>query len=139
MAGYTDNNEAIWSSVVPSFGNLIFTFTLAGLFQIDHLGALVHKQCRCHSRASHADLIYIHYSLAAMPISDSSCRYTNCGSCIANDKCGFCFAFDPTIKQYLNDTCSSVAAKDSYSINNNSCPLYMELPNDTTPLIRNLL
>ena len=145
MAGYTDN-EAIWLSVVPGFGN--FFFTLIGLFLVDHLGR---RKLWFLSNTGLilgllmlilSFMIYIQYSLVATPISGdiSSCRYRNCGSCIANNKCGFCVAFDPTTNQYLNGTCSSVATKDSFINNstNYSCPLYMEPVNGTTALIDTL-
>lgn len=113
MAGFSDNS-AIWLSTIPAFGN--FIFTIVGLLLVDRLGR------RKLLIGSLVGVVFGFLLLSgsfiasnvtsplAMPLNNTICDYTRCGTCVGNSHCGYC-----TVIGNYSNTGTCVPAKDEHS------------------------
>ena len=109
MFGYNDQ-QAIWFSILPAFAN--FTFTAVGLYFVERVGrrkllivSLV-GVVFWFGVLSMSFFLSNQHSPATVPLYiGAQCDFKNCGTCVANSKCGFC-AVEVDDGKYSNGTCT---------------------------------
>ena len=131
MAGFSDN-QSIWLSAIPAFGN--FIFTIVGLILVDRLGR---RKLLIGSLIgvivgflllSGSFILSDVQSVRAHSLLNDKCSYTSCGTCVGDSRCGFC-AYHNDTGVYINGTCSPGNKHHSdcfISNNTDDCQLYSD-------------
>jgi len=108
MAGFSDRSS-IWLSTIPSSAN--FIFTIVGLLLVERLGRrrllLISSAGTLFSFALLASVFYgmVVYSPEATPITNDTCSFSRCGSCVSYSSCGFCADRVINNNSYIHGTC----------------------------------
>ena len=133
MAGFSDRSS-IWLSTIPSSAN--FIFTIVGLLLVERLGRrkllLVSSAGTVISFALLASVFYgmIQSSPEATPITNDTCSFSRCGSCVGHSGCGFCAEHVVGNDSYVHGTCVP-----SKQLHNGTVASAFEIANFVCPVV----
>ena len=112
MAGFSDRSS-IWLATIPGGAN--FLFTIVGLLLVDRMGRrklLIGSMSGVifsFALLSVTFFLMDKFSPYGQPFpGKNSCKYSQCGACVANSNCGFCVDIDVRTGAVFNGTCSSL-------------------------------